>query len=208
MHDFGNGRHVLHLEALRARCLHEHGLRGVPHQGADAGPDQGIVVLDLHPEALQHPVAEDAGGAVGGIGHEQVVARRDHRHQGHGERGQPRGAQHGAGGAREFAPGARQGFRGRRAGGAVIEAAAPVLEVVVGRKQHRGAAIDRRVDEAVLTGRVAPRMDEAGAGAEAGGSRGGCVRHRHRQSGVSVPRPKPGARALVNPEALAPCPQA
>ena len=111
----------------------------------------------------------------------------------HGEGGEARRRQHGAGRARELAPGLGQRIRRRRAGGAVIVAPAPVLEVVVGREQHRRAAIDRRVDEAVLGGGIAPRMDEACGRAEAGGIAGRGVRHGNPYAGRAValqPQPR------------------
>ena len=163
MGHLGDGRDVLHLEALRAGRLGEHGCGVRPHQRADVAADQRVVIGGLDAEALEYGVAVLACRAVDGIGHQQVVAglqaglQRDH------DGGKARRDQHGAGSARNVGPGLFEGLGGRRSLGAVDEALAPRLELFIGRIEHRRAAIDGRVDEAELRRRVAPAKDEARA---------------------------------------------
>ncbi len=158
-----DGGHVLDLEALRARCLDQHGPRIVADQAGDLAADQGIVERRRHAELLEDRVAESARGAIGGIGHQQVVAGAEHGQQCERDCGKPGGRQHGSGRARDLGPGLLQRRRGGRAVGAVGVALRPAAQIGDVLEQHRGAAIDRRVDEAVLLERLPPSMDQPGA---------------------------------------------
>ena len=95
-----------------------------------------------------------------------MVAGLQAGHQRQGDGREARRGENRAGGAGQLGPGGLQGFGRRRSLGAVGVAAAPVQQVVRRRVEHRRAAIDRRIDEAVLLGRIAAGMDEAGALAE------------------------------------------
>ncbi len=79
--DACDGGNVLHLEALRAGHFDEHRARVRLEQFVDGGADQRIVIRCLDAHALEHAVAEIAGGPVDAVGDQDVVARAGDREQ-------------------------------------------------------------------------------------------------------------------------------
>jgi len=178
MRGFSNSRHVLHLERLRARRLDEH-RRGVrAHQVGDGRADAGIIVRGLHVHLREITVAEGAGGSVGGIRHQQMVAGLERRHQRHRDGGKSRGRRHGAGGARQFRPRAFERGGGRRALGAIGKARGVGSQGVRVGVKDRGPAIDGGVDESELLFGRATRVQHAGAAPELRPALGINLAHR------------------------------
>lgn len=144
------GGNVLHLEALGAGRLHENGLRVGPHQRFDSAADLRIEIggLDIH--APQIALAEGAGWTVGGIRHQQVIARVQRTHQRQRDGGKAGGRKHRAGGASKFAPCVLERLRCRSALGAICEASVGAPEVSRCGGENCRTTIDRRVHEAEL----------------------------------------------------------
>ena len=153
-----------------------------PISVGDAGADHRIVIAGRDAEALEHVVAEGPGRPVGAVDHQQLVAGREHREQGAGDRGRAGRIEPGHRRAR-LELGQRLAQRpGRR------RAVAAVMEDAVARRigrLHVGDAVEQ-------DGRGAPdrRVDDAAASIPRGG------RPRPAASRASFPscrRPSPWA---------------
>ncbi len=90
MRGFSQGRHVLHLECLRAGRLGEYHLGLVGDQLGNTGTDDRIVIRRFYTEPPQYVVAEPARRTIDGIGYEDLVAGFDERKKGCRDRRQPR----------------------------------------------------------------------------------------------------------------------
>ena len=162
--DRGDGRNVRQLKALRAGRLEEDDAGVGPDQRLDAGADQRIEIGRLDPHPRENRIAEDARGTIDRIGDEDMVAGLDRREQGQRDRGEAGRREHRSGGARELGPGLGQRLGRRRALRAIGKMRVARDEVLIGRKQHGRAAIDRRVDETMLLRGMSAGVDELGAG--------------------------------------------
>jgi hypothetical protein len=162
--DFGDGRNVLHLEALRAGRFDEHRLRVRFEQFGDIGTDQRIVIRRLDAHALEHAVAEVAGRPVHAVGDQDVVAAACDRKQRGRNRRQSRRQQGDAGTTLAFERGERlfERFRGGGAAAAVLIARAVRHLILGGGIKHGRGVIDRRIDEAVLAFGIAAGGDQDG----------------------------------------------
>ena len=168
--DLGDGRDVLHLEALRARRLGEHGAGVRPEQRRDAGADQRVVIGGLDAHALERAVAEGAGRPVHAVGDEDVIARTDDRQERGGDRRQP-GRQQGDPGAAlalERGEGAFQRLRGGGAAPPVLVARAVGDLVFRVRIKQRRGVIDGRIDKPMRKLWIAAGVDQQGVGLDRG----------------------------------------
>ena len=151
---------VLHLERLRAGRLQEHDGRIRLHQLGDVGADQRIVERRLDAEALEDAVAHFARRLIDRVGHQDVVAGLREGQQGGGDGGGTRRRQPGACAAFQRADGLLEGIGRGRAAPAVDIALLALLERLERFEEHGRAAIDGRIDEAVVREGIAARVDD------------------------------------------------
>ena len=97
MRNSGDGRDVLHLEALRAGRFDEDRARIRLEQRRDVGADQRIVIGGLDAHALEQAFAEIARRPIDAVGDEDVVASAGNRDERRRNRRQTRRQQHDAG---------------------------------------------------------------------------------------------------------------
>ena len=160
--NLGDRRHVLNLETLRARRFGQHRLGVRPEQRLDPGADARVVEGRLDPHPLQHAVGEGARRAIGRVGHQEMIAGRQRRHQRHDDRREAGGDEFGSGRAGNVGPGGAKGLGRRRAVGAVGVALLAALQRRGVGIEHRRAAERREVDEAL---RLTRRRARDGRGA-------------------------------------------
>ena len=135
-------------------------------RSAMPAPIARIVIgrLDAHP--LQHGLGEVACGRIGRVGHQQMVARAERRHQRDPDRGEAGRDEHRSRGAGDVAPGLGQRVGRRRA----VRAIGVALLAVLQRRDvgiEDGRSAERRdVDEALRDFAVTGQMGEAGADAQ------------------------------------------
>ena len=163
--DRGN---VGHFEGLRARGFDQHRPGIGLEQAGDAGADQRIEIADLDAVTGEDAIAEIAGGTIGIVADQQVIAGLQHREQGGGDRGQARGRDTDAGALRAFERHQRllQCLGGRGSPPAILEFAAMGMQIRCVRIQHGGTVDDGRIDEALLRLGVAARRHQDGFGLE------------------------------------------
>ena len=149
--------------------------------------DARVVKGRLDPHALQNSVGEGARGPIGRVGHQQVVAGREGRHQRHDDRRKARRDELGPRRAGNVGPGRRERVRRRRAMrpiGVALGAALQRLRVGI---EHGRAAKRRHIDEPLRLAAVAPEMDEARAALERSAGFVGELGHEGRWvSGICV----------------------
>ena len=167
---FGCGadrRHVLHLERMRARALHEHRPGPFADQVRDPGADHRVVIGRRHAEALEEALAERTGRPVDAVDHQKLVAGLQHRQQRPSDRRRARWIEPSRRGAGlELGKGLLQRPARRRAVASVMERA------VLGRvgrlhlrdafEQHGRGAPHRRVDDSQSPFRAPAGLDEPG----------------------------------------------
>ena len=158
--DARDRRDVLHLEGLRAGAFGEDEARVGAHEIGDAGADQRIVVRRLDAELRQHVVAELARRLIDAIDHENMVAGLDEGEDGRADGLISRRRQRRRGAALDLGDGLLERLDGRRRGAAVGVLLVALPQLLDGRKEDGRAAVDRRIDEAVVVVRRAPRMDD------------------------------------------------
>ncbi len=158
--DARDGGDVLHLEGLRAWALGEDEARIGAHQLGDPGTDERIVVRRLDAELGQHVVAELARRLIDAVDHENVVAGFDEGEDGGADRLIAGCGQRCRGAALDLGNGLLHSLDGRRARASVGVFLVAVPQLLDGREEDGRAAVDRRVDEAIIVMRRAPRMDD------------------------------------------------
>jgi hypothetical protein len=155
---------VLDLERLRPRRLEVDDPRVRAHQAGDGRPRARIVERDLDAVAREDLGAEDARRPVGRVRDEEVVVPAEKRGEPLGHGGEPRREEERAGAARQLRQSLRERHGRRGTVDAVGEGRVPALvAALVGghrRIENRGGAIERRVDDPLLTLRVPAGMNQ------------------------------------------------
>ncbi len=156
-------RHVLDLERQRARRLHEHRAGVRLHQRGNAGADQRVIIGGGDAVAREHAVAEFPRRLIDAVGNEHVIAGVEHRQQRGRDRRESGGQERNAGAIGAFELAQRIRKRLRRGGAPPpVEIAGAAGEKILRRWiEHRRGVIDRRIDEAVIGGRVATAHHQA-----------------------------------------------
>ena len=164
--DAGDRIDVLHLEGLRARRLEIDDLGVGLDQLLDAGADHRIEEGRLDAEALQRRVGEAAGGAVGIVGDQQVIAGLEEAHDRAGDGGEARLDGDGTVRAFDGGDGVFQRLLRRRAVAAVAVALErdAVLELRHGRREDRRRVIDGWIDDAEVVVGIAAGNGQNGVG--------------------------------------------
>ena len=142
--------------------------------------DARVVEGRLDPHALQNSVGEGARRPVGRVGHQQVVAGRDGRHQRHDDRRKARRDELGPRRAGNVGPGRRERVRRRRAVRPIGVALGAALQRRRVGIEHGRAAKRRHIDEPLRLAAVTPEMDEARAALEGNASFVGEFGHEGR----------------------------
>ena len=172
MGGLGQRRHVLHLEAVAAGALQKQNpRRRAAHQAEGGGIDGRRVVGGGDAETAQHGVAKMPRWAIDTVRHQAVITGFEIGHQREGAGGEARGDDLAARAALDLGDRVLEGEMGRRPEQAIDQRlfepmAAGGGAVGAGGVEHRRAAHQGWVDEAVGARRGAPDLNEAGIGAE------------------------------------------
>ena len=129
-------------------------------RAAMQGAHERVVIGGLDAEALEHVVAEAARRPIGAVDHQQMIARLQISHQRGRDGGQARSRGEAGVAALDGRHRLLQGEAGGRAETPIDDFAYLVaflllrFELIEGRRENRGGAVDRRIDRAVMVLRV------------------------------------------------------